>query len=55
MHDVLRQILSEFLTIPGVTAAALVGRDGFVIDAAAPGSPDYDALGALSSDALIFF
>jgi predicted regulator of Ras-like GTPase activity (Roadblock/LC7/MglB family) len=51
----LKMILSEFLNNSGVTAAALVGRDGFVIDLATNGSLDSDALGALGSSSINFF
>lgn len=51
----LRQVLSEFLTNPSVTTAALVGRDGFVIDVATTTSLDRDALGALGSSSINFF
>lgn len=52
---VMRAILAEFLEMPGVTAAAIVGCDGFVIEGVADGVPDYDALGAFSSDAFNYF
>jgi len=45
----LKQILGEFLKIDGVTAAVVVGRDGFVIESAASGKMDIDALGAMAS------
>lgn len=51
----LNQILSEFLNNTGVTTAALVGRDGFVIDMATNAPLDRDALGALGSSAINFF
>ena len=51
----LKQILSEFLKNNGVTTAALVGRDGFVIDVATKASLDRDALGALGSSSINFF
>ena len=51
----LKQILSEFLKNNGVTTAALVGRDGFVIDVATKASLDPDALGALGSSSINFF
>ena len=44
----LKQMLQEFLSIRGVTAAALVSGDGFVIDSAGNVPQDTDALGALS-------
>lgn len=51
----LKQILSEFLMNTSVTTAALVGRDGFVIDVATTTSLDRDALGALGSSSINFF
>jgi hypothetical protein len=48
----LKQILGEFLKIEGVTAAVVVGRDGFVIESAASGKMDIDALGAMASTGL---
>ena len=44
----LKQILGEFLKIDGVSAAVVVGRDGFVIESAASGKMDIDALGAMA-------
>jgi predicted regulator of Ras-like GTPase activity (Roadblock/LC7/MglB family) len=52
---VLKQILREFLSYHGVTGAALVGRDGFVIDMAGIAALDSDALGALCSSSINFF
>lgn len=51
----LKKILSEVLAFNGVTTAALVGRDGFVIDMAAKASQDPDALGALGSSSINLF
>jgi predicted regulator of Ras-like GTPase activity (Roadblock/LC7/MglB family) len=51
----IKPVLEEFTSIDGVTAAALVGRDGFVIEIAHNHPPDTDALGALSSGLLRFF
>ncbi len=48
----LKQILGEFLKIDGVSAAVVVGRDGFVIESAASGKMDIDALGAMASTGL---
>ncbi|HPM60900.1 MAG TPA: roadblock/LC7 domain-containing protein [Methanoregulaceae archaeon] len=45
----LKQILGEFLTLEGVSAAVVVGRDGFVIESAVSGKMDIDALGAMTS------
>ncbi len=51
----LQKILSEFLQIEGVTTAALVGSDGFVIEYTRNDTFDIDALAALASDAVRFF
>jgi len=51
----LKAVLEELFTIQGVNAAALVGRDGFVIEIVKLNSVDTDALGALTSSALSFF
>ena len=45
----LKQILSDFLRLDGVTAAVVVGRDGFVIESAESGDIDTEALGAMAS------
>jgi len=45
----LKQILAEFLNLEGVSAAVVVGRDGFVIESAVSGKMDIDALGAMAS------
>jgi len=46
----LKEILTEFLLIDGVSAAAVIGRDGFVIEIAQKSqNSDIDALGALCS------
>jgi predicted regulator of Ras-like GTPase activity (Roadblock/LC7/MglB family) len=45
----LKQILSDFLRLEGVTAAVVVGRDGFVIESAESGEIDTEALGAMAS------
>lgn len=45
----LKQILSEFLKLDGVSAAVVVGRDGFVIESAVSGKIDIEALGAMAS------
>ncbi|QYZ80395.1 dynein regulation protein LC7 [Methanofollis formosanus] len=45
----LKQILMEFLRLDGVTAAVVVGRDGFVIEDAVAAEIDTDALGAMAS------
>ncbi len=43
----LRSILSDFLKIDGVKSAAVVGRDGFVIDSVESEKIDIEALGAM--------
>ena len=48
----LKQILEEFLQGEGVTAAVVVGRDGFVIESAISGKMDMDAIGAMVSTGL---
>jgi hypothetical protein len=48
-HRMLKQILGEFLNVDGVSAAVVVGRDGFVIESATSGKMDIDALGAMAS------
>jgi len=45
----LKQILGEFLKLEGVSAAVVIGRDGFVIESAVSGKMDIDALGAMAS------
>jgi predicted regulator of Ras-like GTPase activity (Roadblock/LC7/MglB family) len=45
----LKQILSEFLKLDGVSAAVVVGRDGFVIESVEAGEIDTEALGAMAS------
>ncbi|MDD1674244.1 MAG: roadblock/LC7 domain-containing protein [Methanomicrobiales archaeon] len=45
----LKQLLGEFLKLDGVSAAVVVGRDGFVIESAVSGKVDTDALGAMAS------
>jgi len=48
-HAMLKKILGEFLNLEGVSAAVVVGRDGFVIESATSGKMDIDALGAMAS------
>ncbi|WOF17170.1 dynein regulation protein LC7 [Methanoplanus sp. FWC-SCC4] len=49
----LKQILSEFLQLDGVTAVVIAGRDGFVIESASvSGDVDIEALGAMASTGL---
>ena len=45
----IKSILSELLEIKGVNVAAVVGRDGFVIESSARDKFDIDALGAMTS------
>jgi predicted regulator of Ras-like GTPase activity (Roadblock/LC7/MglB family) len=47
--SMLRQILGEFLRLDGVTAAVVMGKDGFVIESAQSGAFDLEALGAMAS------
>lgn len=51
----LKRVLREFLSIEKVTTAALIGSDGFVIEIAATGETDIDAIGALCSCAVKYF
>jgi len=51
----LKQILSEFLSVNGVAAAALIGRDGFVIEIVQADPLDIDALGVLCCGQMKFF
>ena len=48
----LKSVLREFLKVNGVVAAAIVGRDGFVIEHVASGNVDVDALGAMVATAI---
>lgn len=49
----LRESLSRLLSIPGVSAAVLVGRDGLPIETAGRGEPRFlEALGALGASVL---
>lgn len=49
----LRDALARFLTIPGVRAVVLVGRDGLTIEAAGRGDARFhDMLGAFGASAL---
>ena len=48
-QEMLKQILGEFLNLEGVSAAVVIGRDGFVIESAVSGKMDIDALGAMAS------
>ena len=48
----LKPLLEEFLKLEGVTAAVVVGRDGFVIESAVFGNVDIEALGVMVSTGL---
>ena len=48
----LKPLLEEFLKIEGVSAAVVIGRDGFVIESAVSGKVDIEALGAMASTGL---
>lgn len=52
MPPLIKPLLEEFLRIDGVTAAVVVGRDGFVIESAVHGKADVEALGAMASTGL---
>ena len=52
MADV-RSILNEFMTVQGIKASLVVGRDGFVIEAViGAGSVDADAVAAVISSGI---
>ena len=51
----IRQLLEEFLQIEGVTTAALIGTDGFLIESAGSTPEDEEALAALGSSLMSFF
>ena len=46
------RVLNEFMKVKGVTAVALVGRDGFVIESVSNTNVDMDALGAMVATAV---
>ncbi len=49
----LKQMLSRFLTIPGVRLAVLVGRDGLMIEGMArEGNEDMETIGAMMTSGL---
>ena len=48
----LKSALSEYLRIDGVTAVALVGRDGFVIESISNDKLDTDGMGAVVASAI---
>jgi predicted regulator of Ras-like GTPase activity (Roadblock/LC7/MglB family) len=53
MATTLHDLLGRFLTISGVRAVVLVGREGLSIEAVGRGDPRmYEALGALGASAL---
>ncbi|MBD3344715.1 MAG: dynein regulation protein LC7 [Chitinivibrionales bacterium] len=52
MAKTIKEALGEFLRIDGVTAVAIVGRDGFVIESASAATLDTDALGAVVASAI---
>lgn len=45
----LKRILSDLVKVEGVSAAAVVGRDGFIIETVSNIPMDADALGAMAS------
>lgn len=45
-------VLDEFLTIDGVAAAAIFGKDGVMIESASAGPIDVDAIGSMVSTCL---
>ena len=49
MPDTLTSALENFTAIKGVTAAVLVGRDGYLIDAATNADIDTEGLAALGA------
>ena len=51
-EKMLKPLLEEFLKVEGVSAAVVVGRDGFVIESAVSGKVDIEALGAMASTGL---
>jgi predicted regulator of Ras-like GTPase activity (Roadblock/LC7/MglB family) len=51
----LKRVLEEFLQIEGVTTAAIIARDGFLIESVGSVPVDKDALAALGSCAMNFF
>lgn len=52
MAKTVKETLEDFLRIDGVTAVAVVGRDGFVIESASRIQLDSDALGAVVASAI---
>ncbi len=45
----LKSILEEFLTLEGVSAAAIVGRDGSLLEGVTSGITDFESVGAMAS------
>jgi uncharacterized protein len=45
----LKSILEEFLTLEGVSAAAVVGRDGSLLEGVTSGKTDLESVGAMAS------
>mgnify|MGYP005838333507 CR=1 FL=1 len=45
----LKRILNDLIKVEGVSAAAIVGRDGFIIEHVSNLQMDVDALGAMAS------
>ena len=52
MDNNLNLALGQFMKVKGVTAVALVGRDGFVIESVSNNEVDMDALGAMVATAV---
>ncbi len=52
METDIHSVLDQFLKVKGVTGAALVGRDGFVIESSTSHDIDMDSLGALVATAI---
>ena len=48
----LEDVLDEFMTIRGVSAAVIVGKDGIVIESAAASPMNVDAIGSMVSTCL---
>jgi len=48
----LEDVLDEFLTIDGVSAAAIIGKDGVVIESTSSTPMDVDAIGSMVSTCL---
>lgn len=47
MENAINSVLGDFLRVKGVAAAAVIGRDGFVIQSTKSDDVDMDALGAM--------